>query len=305
VTRDTARQQVRDVSRRPARMVKAYLAETYDGIGQVVKVAMTRGGVTNAINARIAAGDFGGGRTFPEGTPVMVMSAHGQLEVFLGNIPQPCIFLDDCDRVGSDPGIASHGELWGYSGPGIGYVVPSTNGAELQFDFDLTNRSAYQYFDASVPGQIVPDLMKTADAFSFRAKFKQTALISSGTDIIRFVWYGPGFVEELRIHVSFGVGTTFLRISTQFILSANTAVPNIEVDTWYVIHIDCKPGVYARMQLYKEDDGPGDWQVDVDDGAPVIDLTNSPLWDFSNELQNGLVMTRYFDYLKFCQPLEP
>lgn len=67
---------------------RAKLAEPYDGIGQYVSVALAGSSVAAAYKARVASGDFNGGRTFPAGTPVIVVVERGQVEVFLGNIPQ-------------------------------------------------------------------------------------------------------------------------------------------------------------------------------------------------------------------------
>ena len=72
-------------------MYRAKLAEDYDGIGQYVLVALSGGTTGSAYKARIAAGDFGGDRTFPKGTPVYIRSYRGGVEVFLGNIPRGCI----------------------------------------------------------------------------------------------------------------------------------------------------------------------------------------------------------------------
>lgn len=75
----------------PRRLFKAYLAEDYDGIGQYVLTTMARTSTSAAVRARIAAGDFGGGRKFPAGTPVVVFSNRGQLEILgLGNQPALC-----------------------------------------------------------------------------------------------------------------------------------------------------------------------------------------------------------------------
>ena len=57
------------------------LAETYDGIGQYVKVALARSSVSTSYKARIASGDFGTGQQIPNGTPVVVTSIRGRLEV--------------------------------------------------------------------------------------------------------------------------------------------------------------------------------------------------------------------------------
>lgn len=63
------------------------LAEDYDGIGQYVLVALAGSSTSSAYKARVAAGDFGGGRVIPRGSPVSVASHRGNLEVFLGNLP--------------------------------------------------------------------------------------------------------------------------------------------------------------------------------------------------------------------------
>lgn len=78
----------------------AHLAEDYDGIGQYVLVALAGSSVGAAYKARVAAGDFGGSRTIPRGTPVVVHSFRGNMEVFLGNQPGckcPGWFIDCFD----------------------------------------------------------------------------------------------------------------------------------------------------------------------------------------------------------------
>ena len=76
---------MRDRLKLPSRIHRGFLAEDYDGIGQYVMVTLSRLSTSAARLARVAAGDFGGGRTFPAGTPVTVFSVHGRLEVLLGN----------------------------------------------------------------------------------------------------------------------------------------------------------------------------------------------------------------------------
>ena len=93
--RTTVKRQVEELTTGRHRIARAYLAEAYDGIGQYVKLSMTKGGVTSALQGRVAAGDFGGGRTFPAGTPVAITSYRGQIEVFLGNIPNVCGSFDN------------------------------------------------------------------------------------------------------------------------------------------------------------------------------------------------------------------
>ena len=63
------------------RVFQAFLAEEYDGIGQYVKLTLSRNAVTAALLGRLGSGDFGTGQTIPEGTPVSVFSYRGHLEV--------------------------------------------------------------------------------------------------------------------------------------------------------------------------------------------------------------------------------
>lgn len=63
------------------RVFRAFLAEEYDGIGQYVMVTLSRNAVTNALRARVGSGDFGTGQTIPEGTPISILSYHGQIEI--------------------------------------------------------------------------------------------------------------------------------------------------------------------------------------------------------------------------------
>jgi len=81
--------QIRRLTKIPPKIHRAYLAEDYDGIGQYVLLALAKNSTSSAYKARIAAGDFGGGRVFPVGTPVIVHVNRGLIEILdLGNIPQ-------------------------------------------------------------------------------------------------------------------------------------------------------------------------------------------------------------------------
>lgn len=63
------------------RVYRAFLAEEYDGIGQYVKISLSRNAVTVGLQARLCSGDFGTGQLIPEGTPVTVFSYRGKLEI--------------------------------------------------------------------------------------------------------------------------------------------------------------------------------------------------------------------------------
>lgn len=79
----TTRQRIKDLSNKsnPFHIVHGYLSEDYDGIGQYVLVALSRGSVGSAYRARIAAADFGTGQQIPIGTPVSLFVLHGQMEI--------------------------------------------------------------------------------------------------------------------------------------------------------------------------------------------------------------------------------
>lgn len=73
------RKQSREVNQH--RVFRAFLAEEYDGIGQFVKITLSKNAVTVGLLARISSGDFGTGQTIPVGTPVSVFSYRGKLEI--------------------------------------------------------------------------------------------------------------------------------------------------------------------------------------------------------------------------------
>jgi hypothetical protein len=263
---------------------------------------MSLGGVTSALNARIAAGDFGGQRIFPAGTPVIITSIRGQLEVLLGNIPQLCVFLDNFERQESTPGLISYDDTaWVYDS-GVGNVIPVTDGENLAINFTAANRLAYQYFDVLVG--TVPDLLKKTEAFSFRARFKQSAITTNGIDTVRFEWYNAARSGVITFLLSLRSGSSTIRLVMPNEFSSSISIPTLLVDTWYIAHLDVKAGSYGRAKIYKEDDGPGDWIINLGETSN-FDLSTSPLWDFTNELQNGYIMTRLYSDLKFCPPEEP
>lgn len=81
----------------PYRIMRGKLAEKYDGIGQYVLVNIAGSSTSGAVRARVATGDFGGGRVIPRGTPVTLTTKHGFLEVFLGNLDHlPCMNMYLC-----------------------------------------------------------------------------------------------------------------------------------------------------------------------------------------------------------------
>lgn len=115
---------IQELAQHPSGMYRAYLGEDYDGMGQYVLVALSRSAMGSGYKARIASGDFGGRRTFPAGTPVVVRSDRGTLEVFLGNKPN-CGITDTFNRdIAATP--TSTTNSWGTSDSTLPWIVQNS-----------------------------------------------------------------------------------------------------------------------------------------------------------------------------------
>jgi hypothetical protein len=81
--RRTPRQQVKDLALGAVTrgVYRGRLAEAYDGIGLYTLVSLAGSSVAAALKARVAAGDFNTGQTFPIGTPVTVSVNRGSVEI--------------------------------------------------------------------------------------------------------------------------------------------------------------------------------------------------------------------------------
>lgn len=78
----TPKARVKEISaKNPKPAFRGYLAEDYDGIGQYILVALSKSSTSSAYKAKIAAGDFGTAQVIPSGTPVVLFSNHGLLEI--------------------------------------------------------------------------------------------------------------------------------------------------------------------------------------------------------------------------------
>lgn len=75
------RRELEVIGTKPSGTYRARLAEDYNGITQFVAVTLSGSSVGAAYNAKVAAGDFGNLKFFPKGTPVVVASHRGKLEV--------------------------------------------------------------------------------------------------------------------------------------------------------------------------------------------------------------------------------
>lgn len=106
-------------------MVRGFLAEDYDGIGQYILVSLARSSSSALYKGRIAAGDFAGGRSFPAGTPVHIAMYRGQAEVHLGNLGGQCTGLGDFPIVAA----STNGE--GTDASPHTFSIPAVSGGEL------------------------------------------------------------------------------------------------------------------------------------------------------------------------------
>lgn len=144
---------IAELAKHPSGMYRAYLGEDYDGIGQYVLVTLSRATTAGGYKGRVASGDFGGGRTFPQGTPVLIRSYRGGVEVFLGNKPRGCIITWPDEHTGGwgeVVGVPTHpdfpnwmetqgcqpGDDW-YSAP-VDSVVFSTSNGVATIDTTIT-----------------------------------------------------------------------------------------------------------------------------------------------------------------------
>lgn len=290
MTRVTTRRRVSEIAHAPSRMAKAYLAETYDGIGQVVDVSMSRGAITQAFKVRIAAGDFGGRRTFPVGTPVILTSIRGKLEVFLGNFPGGC---DPLSRDSDEPyggwgegpfglwlspyemqqvdSIPPAGSPLDPTGTGRSPYAWSADGEGLLQDsgdtgFDDASSSQGIYFEAghSYPMEVTFEYYATGDFFGDNKNSF-------------FLVFGPGFVQDTvagiqfqNINDPFNPGNIDLTILAQSQFGYNFPMDEVNLTTtqdvssltdrrWVKARVDEEGAFFKTWR--SDGEAPDDWQL--------------------------------------------
>lgn len=179
---------VKDIAAVPDGIYRARLAEDYDGIGQYVMVSLSNASVGSAFKSRIAAGDFGGNRTFPAGTLVRVHSFRGQLETFLGNFPG--CFGDEFQR--SEEGSLGSGRLgeWTLTGPAAQYSVDG----------------GYALFTSKSPNDLFAHATLEDSA---ELPFEMLALMEAriGAGSIGWNGAGTGGTSDFGFNISIGVST--------------------------------------------------------------------------------------------------
>ena len=274
------KRRVEELSESASRMAKAYLAESYDGVGQYVMVNLTRNGITAALKGRIASGDFGGGRTFPEGTPVIVSSYRGHIEVFLGNQPAKCkcpptSFFDCFDE--TDLTYARGDLAGGTVGPiqlfpdalwQVAVAQQITDGGISEGSFFGLIKPTFVGSSHAIgiitPFSVDPDLDTYFESHKiYRGRFKIDRFpLQQGNT----VFFELGFSgASLEMVMGEGVGNGFIRINTDHIKFKE----DWEADTWYQFLWELLPdnGFVAtgisRVKVWKcSESEPEEWDVD-------------------------------------------
>jgi len=226
-------------------------------------------------------------------------------------LPPGEVMFDSFDRSGAGlVATTPDGYDWDW-GTGAGYAEGYTNGAEFVVNITAANRLLYGYFDASTNG--VPAPLKQNE-FSFLTRFKQDVIVSGASDYVRFLWYGPGYENQvwvgLQLQKSWYPGydmVAILYLRNEYSGRVPFPFGDIEANEWYLLRVDVKAGEYGRLKFWKESSGePDEWLIDLVDGVPATDVSGCILWDWSNELQsNGQTLNRTYDYLKFGGESDP
>lgn len=237
---------------------------------------MSRGGVTSAINARIAAGDFGGGRTFPVGTPVVIVSNHGNLEVLgLGNIPGVCDlfnrgteepnggwergrygpWLNELEMVEIDlPGPAVVNDYWVQEGEAIMRYqhTPETNpvqGLKFPEGFEYPLEVRFEYYITGSPF--------ANDYTNFNLYFGPQYYWDVDAWIVAFSTYIQGTSEVFYSLNSSDDGGYSFPIDTSVDFSVSQTILQTKDPRWVVVRID-ETGLYMKSWRSDEDE-PEDW----------------------------------------------
>lgn len=286
--------------RRPSDFYRGQLAEDYDGIGQYILVSMSRGSTSAALRARIAAGDFGGSRVFPVGTPVVMHSHHGQLEVLsLGNlgicIPGP---FDDFERtiVSGWDTPSSGGVPWNTSGSS---AILSVNGSQ-----GLVQASTFESLDAIIQDTSAPSL-PWSNAFTM----SQTWLFGTALGVNKWIqplWDVITNTSNEGIEVGFYLTSIsgddpLLFVSgpggtTNFILTSQPAA-NVPI----YLKWDFTPSGLNQAKLWWDPDPEPDWMVSRTDVNINNETKRLVLGGSQNLLSNQMYELLDFDYVgKSC-----
>ena len=282
---------IREALRRPLvlprRLFRAYLAEEYDGIGQYVLVTLARSSTVAAIKARVAAGDFGGGRKFPAGTPVVIHSNRGLLEILsLGNLAG-CVFETFDSRTETDGwGLSTNQFLWDSSTPTLLSVSDGIGVIE---------------FDSSSGGANVATLWSKIDenliSLLIKVKF---SFVGSGSNL----WSLEIDLPFSSVSCELGVGNGVSPNSGFIILTGAVTSDEVEKndwleDSWYFLKLEYhKLASICRLKFWlAEQSEPATWLLSRD---PINDLFfsgNSQISISTVAPANGELVSLAFDYI--------
>lgn len=284
------RRAIQEEARKKDGIYRGRLAEDYDGIGQYVLVALAGSSTSSAYKARVAAGDFGGGRVIPRGSPVSVASHRGNLEVFLGN--QPSTDIDnfnnreiDCagNTLSAVPeelwGQASSGRFWRATGGGVNDYYCVADGAgrwTVNFPTSTTGEWSAELTDWDPPNDQAWFPQQLVNPGSLYVKFRSNTV---GSPVI-----GGGVTTELHLRldvptnsigweaiVAMYNGPTPAGFRGRLELQSSGVIPpTAEIakedwveNEWYILEVHQEDQTLSG-RVYLEADGAPDYQVSVD-----------------------------------------
>lgn len=242
-------------------LYRGKLAEDYDGIGQHVLVSLSSSSVGAAYRARVAAGDFGGNRQFPAGTPVTLHSYRGLVEVFLGN--RPCGSTDKFGRIilGTDVSPDYGTGYWGQSDSGYTWETLNSSFADrisvdgefgiLYSKWDETNMVAnFRYPPEESSEQNVLYRMKTGSFENFPG-FNFTSVD---------LGFGEGpFGGDVYILFIFWDGTLFRRDGGGNLVDAGTTGVDVTEPFW--VRVQASADIFGYKFWQDGDTEPDDFTL--------------------------------------------
>lgn len=226
-------------------------------------------------------------------------------EIFPPFPPPGCDELpfDDFDRtVTSSMGATVTGHIWQHS-TGVGFVIPSVNGAELVCQFTDTNRILYAFFQEGVDEGVPPELKQ--NEFVMTARFKQSTNVTGEQDTISHTWYDSGFSEVLNLVLNLRTDDPSIEVSA-VTTSDDAVLPTLSLNAFYWYKLDFKAGSHARVRFWADSSTePSTWDIDLDLTSDTTDLTDTELWEFVQEMQTGSLRVRHFDEIDIDYPGKP
>lgn len=206
--------------------------------------------------------------------------------------------FDDFNRVEtSGLGFSTPtGYAWEWDISGSPFAIPTVNGAEAVCPYTPGFKAMRAYFDVATNG--VPAEMKL-NKFVFTTRFRQSGIVSSGFDYVRFVWNDSTYDTAIHLDVELRPDGPLLTLQLKPSGNNGTAVISAAVpDEWYILKLDFEAGSHGRAKFWKESDGePASWMIDLPD--TITDISGSVFWDWTSQLGLDHTFSRTFDYISF------